>query len=83
MLGVLREKELYAKLSKCEFWMDEVQFLGHVISAQCITVDPTKVDAVVKWENPKSETKIRSFMSLADYYRRFIKGFSKIVAPLT
>jgi len=83
VLGILREKQLYAKLSKCEFWMDEVQFLGHVISAQRITVDPTKVDAVVKWESPKSATKIRSFVGLADYYRRFIEGLSKIVAPLT
>jgi len=83
VLGVLREKQLYAKLSKCEFWMDEVQFLGHVISAQGIAVDPTKVEAVVKWESPKSATEIRSFVGLAGYYRRFIEGFSKIVAPLT
>jgi len=83
VLGVLREKQLYAKLSKCEFWMDEVQFLGHVISAQEIAVDPTKVEAVVKWESPKSATEIRSFVGLTCYYRRFIEGFSKIVAPLT
>jgi len=83
VLGVLREKQLYAKLSKCEFWMDEVQFLDHVISAQGIVVDPTKVDAVVEWESPKSATEIRSFVGLAGYYRRFIEGFSKIVAPLT
>jgi len=63
--------------------MDEVQFLGHVISAHGIAVDPTKVDAVVKWESPKSATKIRSFVGLAGYYRRFIEGFSKIVTPLT
>ena len=72
VLGVLREKQLYAKLSKCEFWMDEVQFLDHVISAQGIVVDPTKVDAVVEWESPKSATEIRSFVGLAGYYRRFI-----------
>ena len=83
VLGVLREKQLYAKLSKCEFWMDEVQFLGHVISAQGIAVDPAKVEAVVKWESPKSATEIKSFVGLAGYYRRFIEGFSKIVAPLT
>jgi len=53
VLGILREKQLYAKLSKCEFWMDEVQFLGHVISAQGIAVDPAKVEAVVKWHSPK------------------------------
>jgi len=83
VLGVLREKQLYAKLSKCEFWMEEVQFLGHVISVHGIEVDLAKVEAVVQWESPKSTTKIRSFVGLAGYYRRFIEGFSKIVAPLT
>jgi len=83
VLGVLREKQLYAKLSKCEFLMDEVQLLGHVISAQGIAVDPTKVDAVVKWESPKSAIEIKSFVGLAGYNWRFIEGFSKIVAPLT
>jgi len=83
LLSVLKEKQLYAQLSKCEFWMDEVQFLGHVISAQGIVVDPAKVEAVVKWESPKSTTEIKSFVGLAGYYKRFIKGFSKIVALLT
>jgi len=83
VLSVLREKQLYVKLSKCEFWMDELQFLGHVIFAHDIVVDPAKVKAVVKWESPKSAIEIRSFVGLASYYRRFIEGFSKIVAPLT
>ena len=63
--------------------MSEVQFLGHVISTKGIAVDPAKVEAVVKWESPKSATEIRSFVWLAGYYRRFREGFSKIVAPLT
>jgi len=63
--------------------MDEEQFLGHVISAQGIVVDPTKVEAVVKWESPKSAKEIRSFVGLAGCYRKFIEGFSKIVTPLT
>ncbi|XP_052725916.1 uncharacterized protein LOC128194373 [Vigna angularis] len=67
VLGVLREKELYAKLSKCEFWMKEVQFLGHVVSAGGISVDPAKVRAVLEWESPRSVTEVRSFVGLAGY----------------
>ncbi|XP_052726140.1 uncharacterized protein LOC128194637 [Vigna angularis] len=83
VLSVLREKELYAKLSKCEFWMKEVQFLGHVVSVGGILMDPAKVQAVLKWESPRSVTEVRSFMGLAGYYRCIIEGFSKIVVPLT
>jgi hypothetical protein len=83
VLSTLREHQLYAKVSKCEFWLKEVVFLGHVISAQGILVDPRKVEAVLKWERPKNVTEIRSFLGLAGYYRRFIEGFSIIAIPMT
>ncbi|GAU45188.1 hypothetical protein TSUD_178810 [Trifolium subterraneum] len=83
VLQVLKEKKLYAKLSKCEFWLEEVSFLGHVISSGGIAVDPAKVDAVMKWGTPESVLEIRSFLGLAGYYRRFIEGFSKMALPLT
>jgi hypothetical protein len=83
VLQVLKEKKLYAKLSKCEFWLKEVSFLGHVVSGSGIAVDPSKVEAVSQWETPKSVTEIRSFLGLAGYYQRFIEGFSKLALPLT
>ncbi|XP_050881245.1 uncharacterized protein LOC127084776 isoform X1 [Lathyrus oleraceus] len=83
VLGVLREKKLFAKLSKCEFWLGEVSFLGHVISRGGVAVDPSKIEAVSKWEAPKSVAEIRSFLGLAGYYRKFIEGFSKLALPLT
>jgi len=83
VLQTLREHRLYAKLNKCEFWLKEVTFLGHVILAEGILVDPRKVEAVLKWERPTNVTEIRSFLGLAGYYRRFIDGFSTIVAPMT
>ena len=84
VLGILREHQLCGKLSKCEFWLEEVQFLGHVISAQGIAVvDPAKIETVVKWERPQTVTKVQSFLGLAGYYKRFVEGFSKMVSPLT
>ncbi|KAA3484264.1 reverse transcriptase [Gossypium australe] len=80
---ILREKQLYAKFSKCEFWLREVTFLGHVVSAEEIKVDPWKVEAILDWKPPKSVAEIRSFLRLARYYRRFVEGFSLIAAPLT
>nr|KYP61408.1 Retrovirus-related Pol polyprotein from transposon 17.6 [Cajanus cajan]KYP61409.1 Retrovirus-related Pol polyprotein from transposon 17.6 [Cajanus cajan] len=83
VLEVLGERQLYAKLSKCEFWLSEVIFLRHVISTEGIVVDPPKVEAMIQWKRPRTTMEIRSFVGLAGYYWRFIEGFSRIVMPLT
>jgi hypothetical protein len=82
-LQKLREHRLYAKLSKCEFWIKKVAFLGQVISKGGISVDPSKVQNVLSWNAPTSVGDIQSFLRLARYYRRFIEGFSKISKPMT
>ncbi|XP_076947746.1 uncharacterized protein LOC143619783 [Bidens hawaiensis] len=83
ILETLRKEKLYAKFSKCEFWLYEVQFLGHIVNEKGIQVDPAKIEAITKWEKPKTPTQVRSFLGLAGYYRRFIQNFSRIAVPLT
>jgi hypothetical protein len=83
VLERLRIEKLYAKLEKCEFWLDNVSFLEHVITGKGVAVDPEKMKVVVEWARPTSVFEIRSFSGLAGYYRRFIEGFSKLSGPLT
>jgi hypothetical protein len=83
VLQRLQDHQLYVKFSKCEFWINEVPFLGHVISSEGIVVDPGKVQDVLDWMLPKSVHQVRSFLGLAGYYRRFILNFSKISKPIT
>ena len=74
---------MYTKFSKCEFWITKVRFLGHVVSASGVSVDPKKVEAVRSWERSNSVFQIRIFFQLAGYYRRFIEDFSRLAAPMT
>nr|GFB89103.1 putative reverse transcriptase domain-containing protein [Tanacetum cinerariifolium]GFC04219.1 putative reverse transcriptase domain-containing protein [Tanacetum cinerariifolium] len=83
ILELLKKEELCAKVSKYEFWIPKVQFLGHVIDSQGIHVDPAKIEFIKNWASPKSPTKTRQFLGLARYYRRFIEGFSKVAKPVT
>jgi hypothetical protein len=83
VLQKLRDHKLYAKFSKCEFWLEQVAFLGHVVSKGGISVDPSKVQDVLSWKAPTSVSDIQNFLGLAGYYQRFIEGFSKISKPMT
>ena len=82
-MQLLRDHQLYAKFSKCDFWLTKVIFLGHVVSASGVLVDPEKVEAVMSWERPKSVFEIRNFLGLAGYYRQFIEEFSRLASPMT
>ena len=83
VLQILRENQLYAKFSKCQFWLDSVTFLGHVILVEGVSVDSQKFEAIVNWKPPTNVTEIRSFLGLVRYYRKFVEGFLKLAAPLT
>ncbi|GJX90048.1 putative reverse transcriptase domain-containing protein [Tanacetum coccineum] len=83
VLELLKKERLFAKFSKCEFWLQEVHFLGHVVNSNGIHVDPSKIEAVNNWKAPKTPSEIQSFLGLAGYYRCFIANFSKVANPLT
>ncbi|KAA3467302.1 reverse transcriptase [Gossypium australe] len=83
VLQALREKQFYTKFSKCEFWLREVNFLGHIVSAFGIRVDPSKISTILEWKPLKNVSEVRNFLGLAGYYRWFVKGFSMIATPLT
>ena len=82
VLQTLRENKLFAKLSKCDFWLKEVSFLSHIVSVEGIRVDLMKIEAVMNWKPPRNVTEVRSFLGLAGYYRRFVQGFSVIASSL-
>ncbi|GJW06025.1 putative reverse transcriptase domain-containing protein [Tanacetum coccineum] len=83
ILELLKKEKLYAKFSKCDFWISTIQFLGHVIDSRGIHVDPTKIKVVKDWASPTTPTEICQLLGIAGYYRRFIEGFLKIAKPLT
>ena len=83
VLHIMREKQLFAKLRKCDFWLKEVSFLGHIVFVEGIRVDPAKIEAIVSWKLPRNVTEVRCFLGLVGYYLRFVKGFSVLASSLT
>ena len=83
VLRTLRKEQLYAKLSKCEFWLREVSFLKHIVSEEGIRVDLKNIEVIIEWKPLRNVTKVRSFLGLAGYYKRFVKGFSMTTTPMT
>ena len=83
VLQTLREKQLFAKLSKCNFWLKEVSFLGHIVSAEGIRVDLVKIEAIMNWKPPRNVSEVRSFLGLVGYYGRCVQGFSVRASSLT
>jgi hypothetical protein len=81
-LEKLQAHQLYAKFTKCEFWLQKVSFVGHILNAEGVVMDPKTVTSIANWKRPTTVTKIRSFLRLASYYRRIIEGFSKISRPM-
>ena len=83
VLETLRKEYLYAKMSKCEFWLREVSFLGYIVSEEGIRVDPSKIEVILEWKPSRNVMEVCSFLGLASYYRRFVKGFLMTGAPMT
>ena len=83
VLQTLRENKLFTKFSKCEFWLKEISFLGHIISEEGIRVDPSMITDILNWKRSTTVTEVRSFLRLAGYYRKFVKNFSRIASPLS
>ena len=83
VLEILRRNILFAKFFKCHFWVKEVKFLGHIVNEEGISVDPSKISAILDWRKPTTPKEFRSFLGLAGYYRKFVQDFSKIASPLT
>ncbi|KAF5454694.1 hypothetical protein F2P56_024341 [Juglans regia] len=83
VLEILQKHWLYAKLSKCEFWLREVKFVGHIISSEGVAVDPAKIEAIIEWQRQTNVHEICSFLGLVGYYRRFVEGFSKFSSTTT